>query len=247
MATRRRNNEFRNKQNRALQAKRSENIEKTRESQRLAFNRRKESNSDHIRELNRQAFAKCKKSNPQHVREVNRNAQNRKRSLMAGLNPSDHDLLQPTTKRPSSCTPVNDIQEIECKNSIQEMQKMAKVIEAFHDNIKCGPEYVCILAVISYGIGHLSESVKQTQYPKCSETLLKACITTTTSIDNTKWNCSTCHSNLSNGKLPDCSKANKMGFPVKAKCLNLTPLEERLISPHIPLSSWTIIFSWQCC
>ena len=28
MATRRRNNEFRNKQNRALQAKRSENIEK---------------------------------------------------------------------------------------------------------------------------------------------------------------------------------------------------------------------------
>ena len=39
--TRRRNNEFRDKQNRALQAKRSENIEKTRESQRRAFNRRK--------------------------------------------------------------------------------------------------------------------------------------------------------------------------------------------------------------
>ena len=53
MATRRRNNEFRNKQNRALQAKSSENIEKTRECQRRAFNRRKESNSDHIRELNR--------------------------------------------------------------------------------------------------------------------------------------------------------------------------------------------------
>lgn len=41
MATRRRNNEFRNKQNRALQAKRSENIQKTIESQRRAFNRRK--------------------------------------------------------------------------------------------------------------------------------------------------------------------------------------------------------------
>ena len=38
--------------------KRSENIEKTRESQRQAFNRRKQSNSDHIKELNRQAFAK---------------------------------------------------------------------------------------------------------------------------------------------------------------------------------------------
>ena len=74
----------------------------------------KESNSDHITELNRQAFAKSKKNNPQHVREVNRNAQNRKRSLMSGLNPSDHYLLQPATKRPS-CTPVNEIQETECK------------------------------------------------------------------------------------------------------------------------------------
>ena len=53
MATRRKTNEFRNKQHRAVQAKRSENIEKTRESQRRAFNRRKESDSDHIRQLNR--------------------------------------------------------------------------------------------------------------------------------------------------------------------------------------------------
>ena len=73
---------------------------------------------------------KVKKNNPQHVREVNRNAQNRKRSLISELNLSDHDLLQPTTKGPS-CTPVNEMQGIECKNSIQEMPKMAKVIEAF--------------------------------------------------------------------------------------------------------------------
>ena len=61
---------------------------------------------------------------------------------MSGLNPNDHDLLHPAAKRPT-CTSANEIKEIECKNSIQEMQKMAKVIEAFHDNIKCGPEYVC--------------------------------------------------------------------------------------------------------
>ena len=119
-------------QNRALQAKRSENIEKTTESQRQAFNRCKESSSDHIRELNRQAFAKSKKSNPRHVQEVNRNAQNRKRSLMSGLNPSDHDLLQPATKRPS-CKPGNEIQEFECKNSIQEMQTS----ETISDSAEC--------------------------------------------------------------------------------------------------------------
>ena len=72
------------------------------------------------------------------------------------------------------------------------------------------------------------------KYPKCSETLLKACVTSTASIYNTKWICSTCQSKLRNGKLPDCSKANKMGFPVKPQCLNLTLLDERLISPRIP-------------
>ena len=67
------------------------------------------------------------------------------------------------------------------------------------------------------------------QISKCSESLLHACVTSTTSIDNTKWVYSTCHSNLTNGKLRVYSKANKMGIPVKSPCLNLTPLEERLI------------------
>ena len=44
---------------------------------------------------------------------------------MSGLNSSDHDLLQPATKRPSR-TPVNEIQEIECKNFTQGMQKNGK-------------------------------------------------------------------------------------------------------------------------
>ena len=39
---------------------------------------------------------------------------------MFGLNPSDHDVRQPATRRPS-CTPVYEIQEIESKNSIQDV------------------------------------------------------------------------------------------------------------------------------
>ena len=50
----------------------------------------------------------------------------------------------------------------------------------------------------------------------------------------TEWICVTCDSNLKKGKVPSCSKANKMGFPDKLHSLNLTPLEERLISPRIP-------------
>ena len=80
----------------------------------------------------------------------------------------------------------------------------------------------------------ICQRVKANKHPKCSETLLKAYINTITSIDDTKWIFYTCHLNLCNGKLPECSKANKMGFPVKPQCLNLTPLEERLFSPRIP-------------
>ena len=90
---------------------RDQKIVKKQENWRV-FNTHKESNSDHFRELDRQAFAKSEKSNTLHVREKNRNVQNRRRSLMSGLNPSDHDLLQPATNR-LSCTPVNEIQEIE--------------------------------------------------------------------------------------------------------------------------------------
>ena len=72
------------------------------------------------------------------------------------------------------------------------------------------------------------------KYTKCTKNLLDGCITGKTSVDKTEWVCSTCHLNLSHGKLPVCSKANKIGFPVKPECLNLTPLEERLISPPIP-------------
>ncbi|RMX56008.1 hypothetical protein pdam_00019573 [Pocillopora damicornis] len=75
-------------------------------------------------------------------REVNKSARNRKGSLISGLNPCDHDLPQPATKRPG-CIAVDEIHEFECRDSTQEMHTMTKVIQTFHENIKCGPEYVC--------------------------------------------------------------------------------------------------------
>ena len=51
-------------------------------------------------------------------------------------------LPQPATKRPG-CVAVDEIHEFECRDSTQEMHTMTKVIQTFHENIKCGPEYVC--------------------------------------------------------------------------------------------------------
>ena len=55
-----------------------------------------------------------------------------------------------------------------------------------------------------------------------------------TSVDNTEWVSSTCHSNLSDEKLPVYFKANKMNFLVKPECLNFTSLQEILKSLCIP-------------
>ena len=63
--------------------------------------------------------------------------------------------------------------------------------------------------------------------------LIDVCITGKANVDNTEWVSSTCHSNLSDGKLPVCFKTHKMNFPLKAECLNFTPLEERLKSQCI--------------
>jgi hypothetical protein len=64
--------------------------------------------------------------------------------------------------------------------------------------------------------------------------MLKLCITNVKSVNDREWICGTCHSNLKAGKLPVCSKANNMSFPEKPDVLNLTSLEERMISPRIP-------------
>ena len=58
--------------------------------------------------------------------------------------------------------------------------------------------------------------------------LIDVCITGKASVDNMEWVSSTCHSNLSDAKLPVCFKVNKINFPMKPECLNFTPLEKRL-------------------
>ena len=85
---------------------------------------------------------------------------------------------------------VNEIHEFECRDSTQEMQTMSKLIHSFHDNIKCGPGYVCTCCDQLW-----YRTCEANKYPKSSETLLEACITTTANIDNTKWICSICQSN----------------------------------------------------
>ena len=110
---------------------------------------------------------------------------------------------------------------------------ISDVISNFRNDITCGPEYVCTCCD---QLWYRSSVIKcnPNGYKMCSQTIVESCLTCIKSVDNTKWICSTCHSNIKLGKLPSCAKANKMTFPVKPDILHLTDLEERLISPRIP-------------
>ena len=103
----------------------------------------------------------------------------------------------------------------------------------FHRNIKCGPEYVCTCCDQLWYRSSVTKC-NPNLYKICRQNILQLCLTGVKSINDSEWICSTCHSNLKDGKLPSCAKANKMTFPDKPEVLNLTDLEERLISPRIP-------------
>ena len=104
----------------------------------------------------------------------------------------------------------------------------------FHKNISVGPEYICTCCEQLWYRSSVTKC-NPDFYKSCSRDILNMCVTGLKSIDNTEWICATCRSNLKSGKLPSCARANKMTFPEKPDALmNLTPLEERLISPRIP-------------
>ena len=221
--------------------KKSRDNEKIRESQRQTFKKhkalnpthvrnlnkkalfkRKQNDPEHVRELKRQAFIRKKKENPNHTKKINNDVQKRKRDQSRQLQRDEDELLETPSKK-QNCAVAEESQEI----------KMEKVIQSFHDSIKCGPEYICSCCDQLWYRSSVTKC-DANKYTKCTKNLLNVCITRKTSVDNNEWISLTCHSNLRKGKLPVCSKATKMGFPVKPECLNLTPSEERLISPRIP-------------
>ena len=107
------------------------------------------------------------------------------------------------------------------------------VINKFHEKISCGPEYICTCYDQLWYKSSITKC-NANNYSKCQQHIVQSCITGVKSVDDTEWICNTCHLNMKEGKLPQCSKANAMGVLDKPSVLDLTPLEVRLVSPRIP-------------
>lgn len=140
-----------------------------------------------------------------------------------------HDpLFQEVPSTASKFTDATD--ELQGQNNKNNATLM---INLFHKNIGQEPEFICTCCDQMW---YKSSVIKcdANRYKTCSQDIVKSCVTGFKSVNDTEWICVTCDSNLKKGRVPSCSKANKMGFSDKPDLLNLTPLEERLISPRIP-------------
>ncbi|XP_078383037.1 uncharacterized protein LOC144665645 [Oculina patagonica] len=240
-------------QRRGFQKRKAANPEKVKEMDVKKISKRREKNPEKVKECQRRGFNKYKQTNPekaqlkytrykarlQNVRDsqnvginIENNCkdpgQNRKRTKGSG---NKDQFQQETCKRKRTNEFVLENKKQKCQSSLD--QTMTEQIETFHKNIKCGPEYICTCCD---QLWYRSSVIKcnPNVYKVCSQNILKVSLTGVKSLNNIEWICSTCNSNLKEGKLPSCAKANKMTFPNKPKVLNLTVLEERLVSPRIP-------------
>ena len=239
------------------------NLDKVRESNIKSTASYRKLNSEKVKESNRNSTASYRKSNPEKVKKSCDKATaiyrlSKPKELADSFKNSSRTYYQKYPER------VQNIQKrkymkrkLACNDSEHENESkklrissldnsfetsgyprcpmsISKATEIFHKNISVGPEYICTCCDQLWYRSSVSKC-NASLYQSCSREILDLCLTGLKSIDNTEWICGTCHSNLKAGKLPTCAKANKMTFPEKPDVLkDLTPLEERLISPRIP-------------
>ena len=168
--------------------------------------------SERVQNIQKRKYMKRKLAN-------NDNVHTNYKDKRLKIGPQDNSFK--TMEETSSCT----------RSSVL---SVPKALELFHQNISVGPEYICTCCDQLWYRPSVTKC-NASLYQSCSREILDSCVTGLKSIDDTEWICGTCHSNLKAGKVPTCAKANKMTFPEKPDVLkDLTPLEERLISPRIP-------------
>ena len=226
---------------------RQSNPEKVKETFKTATATYRQSNPEKVKESNKTATATYRKLNLKKVAELSKlsnimyservkDTQKRK-YLKRKLGCSENGTKVIKYKKVEDNSNDNSCEALQRPGNSDDSRQqidVTKATELFHKNISVGPEYICTCCDQLWYRSSVTEC-NVSSYKFCSKEILNLCLTGLKSIDNTEWICGTCHSNLKVGKLPSCAKANKMTFPEKPEVLkNLTPLEERLISPRIP-------------
>ncbi|XP_060554156.1 uncharacterized protein LOC132715189, partial [Ruditapes philippinarum] len=105
------------------------------------------------------------------------------------------------------------------------------LLSSFDALISYGPDYVCTCCTQTF-FRHFMRKIEQ--IPDIKKTLIAKFCTQYRSFDNFEWICKTCLEWASKGKTPKLWIHNGLKFPMKPTELDLSNLEERLVSPRIP-------------
>ena len=127
--------------------------------------------------------------NTQEITEVNRNVKKAKSAIPAEME------VKNAEKQSAVRTDSHQLQSQTKQNNAIFM------INEFHNNIKCGPEYICTCCD---QLWYKCSVVKcnSNKYKTCSQDVVNSCVTGVRSVDDIEWICRTCDSNLKQGKLP---------------------------------------------
>lgn len=123
-----------------------------------------------------------------------------------------------------------------CENEKQISRKskfgvdILECITQFHNNIKSGPVFVCTCCHQTW----FHESVSNVNNVLLDAEIKRKYFSNMKSFNGEEWICNTCNSTLKQNRVPKLSIVNGMIWPQKPSELDLSPLEERLVSLRIP-------------
>lgn len=132
-------------------------------------------------------------------------------------------------------------------NYFQESEFSDTVITRFKDMVFTGPVFICSCCTQTWLRQNVQKADTLHTLP-----LRQQCLQGLKSEGNIEWVCSTCYMSIKNGNVPSCAAINGFRFPEKPPELNITEMEERLITPNIYASNGktkrrTATFKRKCC
>ena len=113
-------------------------------------------------------------------------------------------------------------------------QSLPEAVGKFNEAMRSGSSFVCSSCHQTWFKQSVRDVSSLSKMASLDVQLLNNCLTGYLSVANCEWICNTCLFNIKKGKIPKLSVINGMKFPRKPPELNLSNLEERLISLRIP-------------
>ncbi|XP_060571280.1 uncharacterized protein LOC132729522 [Ruditapes philippinarum] len=140
---------------------------------------------------------------------------------------SKRPLIGFVDDRNINCIPENR----SCSENTVASELLDSVISQFDKLVCTGPNYVCSCCTQTF-FKHYMKNVENLS--DANKSSLNRYLTQRKSVGNKEWVCQLCFDHARNGKVPKFWVKNGLQFPEKPAELDLSNLEERLVSPRLP-------------